>query len=317
LPLELEIRPIVEQLNSLPPMHTLTAKQLRDNMRHGTKPSDPAGVSAADLMMNGPTSPMHIRLYRPHDVATPGLCVFFHGGGFVMGDLETHDQMCRDIARAAQCAILSVQYRLAPEYPYPASLQDTLAATRWAADNTRALGCADVGVVVMGDSSGGNLSAATALSLRDQKEDLLIGQVLIYPVVDHYSGGWPSYRENAEGYYLTEKDMIFFWDNYLADPAQAKESLVSPLRTKNLSDLPPTMILSAEFDPLRDEAEAYAERLKESGCSVTCTRYDSVVHGFLRLANFSPTGRKAIEDIGGWLNRQFKASVAATSAEKG
>ena len=316
MPLELEIRPIVEQLNSLPPMHTLTVNQLRENMRQGTKPSDRTGVSAANFMINGPTCPMHLRLYRPHDVATPGLCVFFHGGGFVMGDLETHDQMCRDIARAAQCAILSVQYRLAPEDPYPASLQDALAATRWAADNTRALGCADVGIVVMGDSSGGNLSAATALSLRDQKEGLLLGQVLIYPVVDHYSGGWPSYRENAEGYYLTENDMIFLWDNYLTDTGQAQEGLESPLRMKDLSGLPPTMILSAEFDPLRDEAEAYAKLLKDSGCSVTCTRYDSVVHGFLRLANFSPTGRKAIDDIGGWLNRLFKASVGATSAEK-
>lgn len=316
MPLETEIRPILDQLNSLPPMHTLTVKQLRENMRQGTHPSDPAGVSAADLMINGPSGPLNLRLYRPHDVATPGLCVFFHGGGFVMGDLETHDQMCRDIARAAQCAILSVQYRLAPENPYPESLQDALVATRWAADNTRALGCADDGVVVMGDSSGGNLAAATALSLRDQKEDLLIGQVLIYPVVDHYSGGWPSYRENAEGFYLTEKDMFFFWDTYLTDPAQAKEGLVSPLRKKDLSSLPPTMILSAEFDPLRDEAEAYAERLKESGCSVASERYNSVFHGFLRLANFSPTGRRAIEDIGGWLNRLFKASVGLTGSAK-
>jgi len=316
LPLEPEIRPIVEQLNSLPPLHTLTPQQLRDNMRQGTKPSDPAGVSAADMMIPGPAGHLPLRLYRPNDVSNPGLCVFFHGGGFVMGDLETHDQMCRDIARAAQCAILSVQYRLAPEDLYPASIEDALAATRWAAANTRALGCAEGGVVIMGDSSGGNLSAATALSLRNQKEDLLIGQVLIYPVVDHYSGNWPSYRENAEGYYLTEKDMVNFWDNYLSDPAQAQDELASPVRTKDLSGLPPTMILTAEFDPLRDEAEAYGERLKESGGAVTCTRYDSVVHGFLRLANFSPTGRKAIDDIGGWLDRLFAANVGAKGVAK-
>ena len=312
--LEPEIRSTLELLNGLAPMHSLTVDQLRTNMRAGLTEPTLTSVTTRDFTIDGPAGEIRMRHYLPKGLVSPRLGVFIHGGGFVMGDLDTHDHMCREIAIAAGCALVSVDYRLAPEHRYPAAVDDTLAAIRWAAASAKELGSASGGLIVIGDSAGGNIAAAAALSLRDTNEPLLCGQVLIYPVADHYDARRPSYEENGQGYYLTSRDMVAFWDHYLKDPAQAQEAGVSPVRAASLKGVAPAFVLTAEYDPLRDEGEALGRRLDEETEGSDWRRYDGVIHGFVRFSHISPTGRRAIADIGDWIRRRF---VAAATTDAG
>jgi acetyl esterase len=277
------------------------ARRLMDAMAAMSGPGEDV-AHVEDRRIPGPAGDIPTRLYRPAGEALP-LLVYFHGGGWVLGGLETHDALCRALANASGCAVLAVDYRLAPEHRYPAAADDCYAATVWAVANARALGADPARVAIGGDSAGGNLTAVTALRARDQGTPRLKVQLLIYPATDH-AYGTVSYRENGEGYLLTHADMVWFWDHYLGDD-DGYDPYASPLRAEDLSGLPPALVITAGFDPLRDEGEAYAHRLQEAGGSVTLTRYDGMIHGFFGMGAQLDAGKAAVAEAA----RFLRASV--------
>jgi acetyl esterase len=242
----------------------------------------------------GPAGDLPVRLYAPEADGPLPVLAYFHGGGFVIGDLDTHDGTCRELAVGAECLVVSVDYRLAPEHPFPAAPEDCYAATAWLAEHCAELGGDPTRLAVGGDSAGGNLAAAVALMARERGGPPLAHQLLIYPVTD-YAFETASYRENAEGYMLTLPMMEWFWNHYLADPAQGDNELASPLRATSLAQLPPATVITAEFDPLRDEGEAYAQRLSDAGVKTQMTRYDGVFHGFLGMGAAIDKAKQAVD----------------------
>jgi acetyl esterase len=273
------------------------ARQLMDAMAAMSGPGE-AVAHVEDRRVPGPAGDIPVRLYRPDGDSLP-LLVYFHGGGWVLGGLGTHDALCRSLTNAAGCAILAVDYRLAPEHRYPAAADDCYAATVWAVANARTLDADPARVAIGGDSAGGNLAAVTALRARDQGTPPLKFQLLVYPVTDH-AYATASYRENADGYLLTQGDMVWFWDHYLGDD-DGSDAYASPLRAKDLSGLPPALVITAGFDPLRDEGEAYARRLKDSGVTVTLTRYDGMIHGFFGMGAQLDKGKAAVVEAARFL----------------
>jgi acetyl esterase len=233
------------------------------------------------------------------------LMVFFHGSGFVVCDLDTHDGMCRNLCAGAHCVVVSVDYRLAPEHKFPAAPDDCLAATRWVAENASGLN-GDAGrIMVAGDSAGGNLAAVTALRIRDEGGPKLIGQMLIYPVTDYYQPGAPSMTENAEGYGLTRDGMIWFWNHYVRSPGDGVHPHASPLRAATLAGLPPALVATAQYDPLRDEGEFYAEALRKVGVPVEMKRWDGMNHGFFFFPGIVDKATRATDEACDWARRVF------------
>jgi acetyl esterase len=248
-----------------------------------------------DGAIPGPESMLPARFYVP-DIALPApVLVYFHGGGWVCGGIEYVDPPLRSIANRALCAIVSVDYRLAPEHPYPAATEDAYAATSWVVENADSLGFDSGRVAVGGDSAGGNLATVVALMARDQGGPPLVFQVLIYPVTN-YDFTTSSYDDNADGYLLTRDSMKWYWAHYLGDSGTAGHPHASPLRA-DVNDLPPALVLTAEYDPLRDEGEAYARHLEASGVSVVLQRYDGLVHGFFRMGGAVRAAQRALDDI--------------------
>ena len=246
--------------------------------------------------------PISIRLYRPRSGKTLPLLVYFHGGGWVVGSVAISDPFCRALANASGCAVVSVEYRLAPEDRYPAAADDAYAATRWSAEHAADLGIDASRVAVGGSSAGGNLAAVVTLMARDQRTPPIAFQLLHVPVMDH-DFGTPSYRANATGYGLTRAGMRWFWDHYAPDEKLRDEPYASPLRAKDFAGLPPAHVVTAECDPLRDEGKAYAARLVEAGVKTTYAEYPGMVHGFTSMAMSIPTGRTAIDEMGAALRK--------------
>jgi len=240
--------------------------------------------------------PIAARIYRPRTGAHP-LLVYFHGGGWVVGSVANSDAFSRALANASGCAVLSVEYRLAPEDRYPAAADDAYAATRWSADHASELGIDPARIAVGGSSAGGNLAAVVALMARERGAPKIAFQLLHVPVTDH-DFETSSYRANATGYGLTRDGMRWFWDHYAPDPKLRSEPYASPLRAKDLSGLPRAHLVTAECDPLRDEGKAYAARLLEAGVPTTYVEYPGMVHGFTGMAVTIPMGRTAIDDMG-------------------
>jgi len=240
--------------------------------------------------------PIPARLYRPRSGMLP-LLVYFHGGGWVVGSVAVSDPFCRALANASGCAVVSVEYRLAPEDRFPAAADDAYAATRWSADHAADLGIDASRIAVGGSSAGGNLAAVVALMARERGTPSIAFQLLHVPVVDH-DFDTPSYRANGAGFGLTLKGMRWFWDLYAPDPKMRDEPYASPLRAKDLSGLPPAHVVTAECDPLRDEGKAYAMRLQRAGVAATYVEYPGMVHGFTGMAMSIPMGRTAIDDMG-------------------
>ena len=240
--------------------------------------------------------PIPARLYRPLSGMLP-LLVYFHGGGWVVGSVAVSDPFCRALANASGCAVVSVEYRLAPEDRFPAAADDAYAATRWSADHAADLGIDASRIAVGGSSAGGNLAAVVALMARERGTPSIAFQLLHVPVVDH-DFDTPSYRANGAGFGLTLKGMRWFWDLYAPDPKMRDEPYASPLRAKDLSGLPPAHVVTAECDPLRDEGKAYATRLQKAGVAATYVEYPGMVHGFTGMAMSIPMGRTAIDDMG-------------------
>ena len=239
--------------------------------------------------------------------AGPGpfpILVFFHGGGFVIGDLDSMDAPCRALANRAGCLVVSVDYRRAPEHKFPTATEDCYAAVRWVAENAASLNGDSARIAVGGDSAGGNLAAVVALMARDRGGPPLRYQLLIYPATNH-DFTTASCQENAEGYFLTTADSRWFWSQYLRDENDAANPYASPLRAEDLSGLPPALIITAEYDPLRDEGEAYAERLRQAGVAAEAKRYDGMIHGFFQMGAVIDRGKQAIEDAAQALRTAF------------
>jgi acetyl esterase len=239
-----------------------------------------------------------VRLYVPEGAATPSpALVYFHGGGWVIGSLETHENLCKALANRSGARVVAVDYRLAPEHGWPAAAEDCYAVSCHMAEHGAAHGIDGARLAVGGDSAGGNLAAVVALLARERGGPRLRHQVLIYPVTDH-DFERPSYRENGSDYFLTTDAMRWFWDHYVPDRGQRNHWSAAPLRAEKLAGLPPATVITAEYDPLRDEGEAYAERLREAGVPVTCSRYDGQIHGFVSMLDLLDAGRRAADQIG-------------------
>ncbi|MCC6362463.1 MAG: alpha/beta hydrolase [Bryobacterales bacterium] len=270
-----------------PPMCTLTPEEGRaaalEMMKSVCAAPEPV-ARVEDIRIPGPDAEIPVRVYTPESGARrPGL-VFFHGGGWVLCDLETHDVACRAIARRAGAVVVSVDYRLAPEHRFPAAVDDCYAALEWAAANAGSLDIDPRRISVGGDSAGGNLAAAVALKSRDERGPAVAGQAMVYPVTNLASFDTPSYEEFADGYQLTRASMEWFRNHYLRGPEDGLHPYASPLLASNLEGLPPALVLTAECDPLRDEGEAFAGRLEKAGVDVTCTRYEGMIHPFFSLS---------------------------------
>jgi len=250
----------------------------------------------------GPAGEIPIRIYTPARVLTTGVLVYFHGGGWVIGNIESVDGICRALANGAGCVVVSVEYRLAPEHRFPAAAEDVYAATRWIAANAASLGADPARVAVAGDSAGGNLSAVTALIARDRGGPALVQQVLIYPVTDA-NFETASYRDNATDYLLTKDAMLWFWNHYAPNAADRANPFAAPLRAADLSGLPPALVITAEYDPLRDEGEAYAARLRAAGVPTELTRYPGMIHGFFGMTRILDQARSAVAQVSDTLRR--------------
>jgi acetyl esterase len=270
---------------------------------------DPSPVAEVhDLAATAPAGQIPLRLYRGigTDTKSPQpTLIYYHGGGWVLGNLDSHDGVCRDIANAAQCTVISVDYRLAPEAKFPAAADDSIAAAQWIHDNAAELGVDRARLAVGGDSAGGNLSAVVALHARDNGGPMLKLQVLIYPSAD-MSSVYPSYEEFAEQLPLTRTTMDWFVDLYLKNRSEdAKDWRASPLHAKSLAGLPPAFVITAAMDPLRDEGEEFARALMKAGVPVEVKRFDGQIHGFLTMGRIVRDSAVAIADIATELRKAF------------
>lgn len=264
-------------------------------------------VAVQDLSMPVEGGVVALRVYRPEAAGAVPLMLYFHGGGFMVGDLDTHDALCRQLCAGSGYLVLAVDYRLAPEHVFPAAAEDALAALRWALAHAGELGVDSAQIVLAGDSAGGNLAAVTALQARDLLPGVVKGQVLLYPMADHYVHGGPSYSEFAKGATLTRGMMVDFWDCYyrnspLLAPGQTRHPLATPLAVENLVGLPPALVITAGRDPLRDEGLAYARRLAEQGVAVRHCHYPDAPHGFIGTMGPIAEHEQGVADILGWLS---------------
>jgi acetyl esterase len=307
--LDPQLGPLLDFLNATPRQPaTLSPAALRAGYRALTAGRrGPELARVEDLHVPGSVGAIPARLYRPDAAAPLPLLVYFHGGGFVVCDLDTHDPTCRHLALRAGCAVLSVDYRLAPEAKFPAAPEDCFAATLWAAANAARLGVDAARIAVAGDSAGGNLAAVVAAMTRDRGGPRLVHQLLVYPVTDlvGFESSHASYRENAEGYFLTAAMMRWFAGHYLERTEHGRNPLASPLLAPDLSGLAPATLITAEYDPLRDEGELYGERLRSAGVPVAQRRYDGMIHGFFAMTEMLDRAREALDWAGARLRAAF------------
>ncbi|MET0906066.1 MAG: alpha/beta hydrolase [Bradyrhizobiaceae bacterium] len=290
-----------------PPYETLTPPEAREwylKARAVANPEPPELTSVKALVIPGPGGGIPARLYTPktlrhRDGLSPCL-VFFHGGGWVIGDLDSHDVVCRILADEGGVLVISVDYRLAPEHKFPAAIDDAIAATRWIADNAMQLNVDVEQLFVGGDSAGGNLAAIVAIDARDNDGPKLKGQMLIYPATD-FRMDHPSHSEPETSCLLTHNVIRWFADHYLTSAEDIDNWRASPARVNDLQGLPPAYVLIAGADPLRDEGDDYARRLAEAGVAVKLKHYPGQFHGFITMGKILPKANDALHDIGGWL----------------
>lgn len=268
-------------------------------------PSAAKLADVSDRKISGGSADVAVRVYTPTGNGPFPALMFFHGGGWVIGDLDTHDSVCRELSEGANCVVVSVDYRLSPENKFPAAPDDCFAATRWVAENAASLKVDPSRIGVAGDSAGGNLSAVTALRCRDENGPKLKAQLLIYPVARMDGVASKSMEANASGYLLEKKDMEWFAGHYLGSDADGVNVNVSPILAKDLSGLPPALVITAEYDPLCDEGEDYADALQAAGVPTAKTRYAGAIHGFYGFYPVLDQGRDAINESCQWLKSQF------------
>ncbi|HVE51930.1 MAG TPA: alpha/beta hydrolase [Ramlibacter sp.] len=284
----------------VPPTHTLQPAEARAFYRQRrtfTQPDPPEVGAVQDLEAPGPAGPVRLRSYRPAgaraDAVLPVL-VYYHGGGWVIGDLDTHDVLCRQLCNFSGCAVVAVDYRLGPEHRFPAAVDDAIAAARWVRAHAGALKVDPSRMAVGGDSAGGNLAAVVALAARELADLPLAFQLLIYPATDQRRGA-PSHTANGQGYLLTRDSMDYYHDHYIADREQDLDWRASPLLHPDLSRLPPAFVLIAGFDPLRDEGLAYADKLSAAGTNATLVNFERQIHGFITMGRVIDEANVAVQ----------------------
>ena len=297
----------------IPPTHTLTVAQAREYYRvrrSVTQPAPPEVAEARDLKAPGPAGDIPLRLYRPAG-SRPGdalpVLVYYHGGGWVIGDLETHDTLCRELANGAGCAVVAVDYRMGPEHRFPAAVDDAIAATRWVQANAASLGLDGKRLAVGGDSAGGNLAAVVSLAARDQGGPAIALQLLIYPATDQRHDVYPSRAANGKGYLLEKSTMDWFHDHYIPDPKQDLDWRASPMLHADHRNLPPAFVLTAGYDPLRDEGVAYAQKLSENGNRATLVSFERQIHGFILMGKVIDEANTAVQLCAAQLRTAFAA----------
>lgn len=285
------------------PLYTLSlaearAKDLADIQAAG---GDPELVDfVLDDHVAGPAGPLAVRVYRPAADRPLPVLIYFYGGGWTLGNLETCDAVCRRLANSTPCLVVSASYRLAPENPFPAAVHDCYAAAKEIVERAQAYGGDPARVAVGGDSAGGNLAAVVALMARDAGGPELAAQLLVYPNTDSLAET-ASMAENDDAVFFNHRSVAWYRSHYLADPADAANPLVSPLRAEDLSGLPPALVITAEFDPLRDEGEEYAKRLADSGVPARISRYDGMIHGFFSMSGILDAGGQALAEAAEFL----------------
>jgi acetyl esterase len=307
--LDPQARAVLDQMDKAggPPIHELSVNEARQNSAALAAMQgllEPVG-NVEDRTLTGPGGDIPVRIYVPFGKGPFPVLVYFHGGGWVIGDIESSDGLCRTLTNAAGCIVVSADYRLAPENPFPAAADDAYHATLWAATNAASFGGDPSRIAVCGDSAGGNLAAVVAQIARDREKPAICFQLLIYPVIDA-ACDTPSYNENAEGYFLTRDAMQWFWNHYVRNDADRRHPYASPLRAGNLAGLPAALVITAEFDPLRDEGELYADRMRAAGTPVQLTRYAGMIHGFFGMGALIDQGRTAIQQSAAALRAAFK-----------
>jgi acetyl esterase len=299
--LDPEIQPIVEMMDAAPgpPAHLVPVEQARAAHERESRVLGGPGEeveSVRDVTVPGPGGPIRVRVFRPAGEGPLPVVAYVHGGGWAIGSLDAFGPVCRALANASGAVVASIDYRLAPEHPFPAGLDDVRAAVRWLAANAREFDGDPDRIAVAGDSAGGNLATVTARRLRDEGGPALRFQALVYPVCDS-ALNTPSYRECAAGFGLSALGMKRYWDWYL-DGADGSRPDASPLQAEDLSGLPPAFVLTVRDDVLRDEGEAYARALEAAGVPVTLRRYDGAVHGFFRWLEKAEISRRAVAEVG-------------------
>jgi acetyl esterase len=298
------------QSHGLPPLAEQGPEEARRQarLRVPLLAGEPEAVDRIeDVSVPGPRGPIGCRLYVPGGGnALPSL-LYMHGGGWVVGDLDSHDSTCRALARRAGCMVLSVDYRLAPEHRFPAAVEDAWAALVWLDDSAASIGTDRDRLAVGGDSSGGNLAAVIARWARDRGGPRIAAQVLIYPAVD-FDFESPSYRAMGTGYGLTSDSMRWYSEQYLSDPADGASPDASPLRARNLTGLPPALVITCEFDPLASEGGAYAAALSAAGVPVEHIHEPDMIHGYIRMAGVISRARKSWDDCARFLRRELEGT---------
>jgi acetyl esterase len=288
--------------------------ELRALMAAFPRPQGDAVGAVVDRTVPGPAGEVPVRIYSPAGTELGPLpaLVWFHGGGWVLGSLDSADFVCRGIANRAGCRVISAEYRLAPEARFPAAVDDCFAVTRWIADHAADLHVNPNRIAVGGDSSGGNLATVVAQLARDSGGPSLAFQVLVYPITNH-DFDTRSYRDYGDGYFLTKDAMVWFWTHYLGESGDGRSPLASPLRAATLAGLPPAIVVTAEFDILRDEVEAYAARLRADDVPVELLHYDSQIHGFFGNAMIDD-GIAALECVSAALRTALTRSPTVSAA---
>ncbi|MCP3029383.1 alpha/beta hydrolase [Halobacillus sp. A5] len=277
-------------LEQMPPIQARQAYQMLEGSRRG---SLEAVHQVSNQTIPGPDGEIPVRIYTPEGNGPHPALVFFHGGGWVVGDLDTHDSVCRSLTNLADCVVVSVDYRLAPEHKFPAAVEDSFTALEWTADHAEELNIDQYRIAVGGDSAGGNLSAVVSMMAKEKGAPTIVCQLLLYPATD-FTAATDSLSTNADGYLLTKESMNYFRNHYLNNDDDALNFYASPYLAEDLSGLPAALVITAEYDPLRDEGEAFAERLQEAGVPVTVKRYDGMIHGFISMADRFDKGKAAL-----------------------
>jgi acetyl esterase len=310
--LDPQARALLERLSraGVQPLRELSAPDARRMYRQSRAPlaaPAPEVAETRELAIPGPAGAIRARYYRAYGAeagAPLAGVVYFHGGGWVCGDLDTHDVVCRGIANHARCAVVAVDYRLAPEHKFPAAVEDAVAAVRWVSDNAASLDMDAERLVVCGESAGGTLAAVAAITARDSGGPPLALQILVYPVTD-FGMSTGSYERLGEGYLLTRDSMLWYRGHYLRDERDIADWRASPLRAADLSRLPPAYVVTAGFDPLLDEGRAYAERLAAAGVAVTYECFEGQIHAFLPMGGVLAAANHGVYRIGQAVRSRF------------
>ena len=309
MPVDPQAQAFLDILTALnvPPMNTLAVEEVRASYDAMAQFSGiPEEVhSVENRTIPGPAGEIPVRIYAPEGAGPFPVLVFFHGGGWTIGTLNGYDGVCRALTNSAQCIVVSVDYRLAPEHKFPAAVEDAYAATEWVAQNAASFSGDPERIAVGGDSAGGNLSAVVSQMARDKGGPKLVYQLLIYPATDYFIPGTASMHENADGYFLTRDSIVWFWNHYSNSEEDAHNPMMAPIYAKDFHNLPPALVITAEYDPLRDEGEMYAAKLQEAGVPVTSTRYNGMIHGFFTMAGIMDQSKVAIAEAAAALRGAF------------